>query len=247
MRALACAALAGLATPAMAGSPGGAVTDNRKLDCYVLLQNSVLTADHRITITRAAIKDESLKSGAVAIMKEPFDEVVIFNAKTKLYIKQPLAHYHGFFQKGIILISGRSLSEMPLDKAGNGTLRGVKTEIYKSPPAAVARAKAQARKGESRNGDPVYLTLVVSKQVSENAKMAKFVSISYGLPVKQGMPLKADYLDADDDAHAFLETSRVNRTQVSASEFNIPSGLKPAKEVNAVFVDTKAAGAELLF
>lgn len=206
-----------------------------KVTAWSLDQFSRVYGDMRLLVSPTCLKVTYSKSELVFISVAPFSEYSVFSARTGKYSTTKVATYRSLVRP-VSMVSGISVTDVPLAKTGSKTIAGVKTDLYESSEAY----RTQQRKYRSNN--EIAGSAVSKMQLASASSLGVAPAICLAIakvvevPVTKGVPIECTYFDMDDEEKHHLKTYKCKSIQVPTSVFSIPKGLKFTRQVEQVNV-----------
>jgi hypothetical protein len=199
---------------------------------YVLTQRSTKMGDQYVYVSDQGLKISNPKAGFNLVTHAPNWDITLFNDKTRCFYETTAEQYRQRLAgKG----ADAELRSSNWSKAGDTQILGLKATEY--------RMGAKAVRSKNKSGAVVTKSIAgaqywVASDIAIPPKLTDLLSAAYGLPSSTStcVPLRLKYSEAD-GSHTVLETYRVDKTPISVSYFDKPSGYKLVQSDAEVMMD----------
>ena len=221
---LGCAALASAATATPAISAN--------LD-FVLTQRSTRMGDQYIYISPDGWRMMNPHSGVTFVSRGPDWKVTLFNARSNTYYDMTPEQWVREAAAGAGHEEWSAGSHWI--KKGKVTVSGVEGTLYEI--SGVMRKRDAS--GHIFPRDIVKAKYVVAEGYPINPRLTRMMIDVYGFPSIAGIPLRLTYISDKGEQRPILDTYRIDRSALTASCFNPPTGLRKVDSEMEVMIDAQ--------
>ncbi len=210
-------------------------TTQTKVKAWSIDQYSRVYGDVRALIAPGGFRMTYLKSGLNFLCLPPFTAMSIFNVKTGKYCIVKVASYRSLVRP-MSLVSGISITDVPLIKKTTKTIEGVKTDWYESPESFRTQQLKVRAANECAGSAVSRMHFASTSSLSIPPAIFLPASKVVEVPLTKGIPIECTYFDMDDEEKHHLKTFKCKSVQVPLSEFSLPKGLKLVNQAEQVNV-----------
>lgn len=199
-----------------------------------LYQTSGILGDLDVTISTLGIKIIDAKTGTVTVSSPPEWKTVTYNPRSKTIFTTSLKSFGGYLPPETFSTTGLPWSKLPLVQAKTEQIAGLPADSYVTPQSFTDK---QLKDQNNDCADSAFIKsakFITAKNISAPLQAATILSQFHCVPNKGSLPLKFQYIDLRGNLNTMLITSQCKEVNVSKSDFEIPSDLKPVQSIYSV-------------
>ncbi len=203
-----------------------------------LYQTSGLLGDLDVTISPLGVKIIDAKTGTVTISSPPDWKIVTFNPRSKTSFTSSLKTFTGYLPPETFQTTGLPWSKLPLIQAKSEQVVGMQADSYVTPKSFTDK---QMKDQNNDCADSAFIRsakFITAKNIQAPNQALALLNQFHCLPNKGSLPLKFQYIDLRGNLNTMLITSQCKQVNVTKSDFEIPSDLKPVASIYAVHTST---------
>lgn len=222
-------------SPGTPAAEGGAAPAGEKIKGWQLVQENPHTGIWRVFLSNAGMAAVNEKMGCTLVTKAPKWNVVMYNAKTKVYFLSPLNEWKG--AQSSLKQSAKtrqaysrattSLIEKPPKKIKDEVILGHKTSLYLTDNLVTTGLKK------------VEFSITPDIEAPQQLQTVFGKIYGVGLTKLKGLPLKVSYIDENGKRSPVFETRKIDKKEIPLSEFDFPNNYKRVDSEIAVLMDEK--------
>lgn len=205
-------------------------TKNKPAKSYLLLQNTVWAANHRLTLTPSLMNLDAEHAGFVIQYSLPDQTVCAWNKARKEYAKEPLASWLKKFRNVAVILSWSSGLSKPNEiKTVNEWGRKAKQFVYEDINIARSYYSSDIGKRERTKAPATgYLTTIQLDGI--DPKVGVVLARLYGYPESNEIPLEAYALRNKKKSHTSIHTIKLEENP----KIEYPSVFVPPKDFKQI-------------
>jgi len=213
---------------------------------YVIEQNCLSLGQQRISMTQKGIRIDDRKLGNVIISTAPSWKVSTFNTKSRRIISSPADKYAGTSTAFVVLGLGISFYKLPWQFQSQTTEKGLVLRNFIMPRRPVPKLDDRKKAFNQLQGI-IGASYSVTDSIPVPREVQRIIIKYYGLPDKDGIPIKTDYDDAEGMHFSWLVTKSVKPGSIKESQFAIPTNYQTVKsEVDLLCPSTTSQVQDIL-
>jgi len=210
-------------------------------ECWELVQTSLITGKHRITVSPKAFKIQSIGNRYCIISKAPDWKVSVFNRYAKTIYETPTQGFKGNLAAGTGAFGGY-LENLPIlrrPRTKDSVMRLPSLLMHvDNPTVRKARKRSQGYSGVSLNTGDV---LSADYWMWDNNRLAPSFQIVmnklYRFPIG-AIPLKFITVNSDKETNIEVDTLSVRQIPYDEKSFEVPKNFTVVKDELAIVNDS---------
>ncbi len=193
------------------------------------------------------IKTTNTRSSICLVVTPPFDQVTMYNDRTRSIFQTPLKLFRCPAHKTFVLFNAYQLDEAPMIKVGAGTLAGFNVVKYQTTKAFDQKQLSLRKTDKVPGSNP----RIIDSQSTDDFHLPTGAGTSlcrlYGVPIVPGIPIEVSCKDMDLSFSSLLQLKKSAKTRVSAADFALPVGYKRLDSIEEIMKSNDDQDAMQLF